>query len=474
MFDINSKITIWDELVDKAYKTILDQFKTMNPTLERRYSIQHELEDNEVLYFLHIPKTGGTTFTAILDYYFDNNRICPDQVWSEFNNGQKDFSPYKLIRGHFGYGLHRILDKNLVYVTMIRNPKNRIISHYDHIKYRPIGNHWVNDYFILENETLLEVLENPKKKTIFLDLQTRELALDLSEETFRETILKYPNYLHAISSFEFDYENLLKIAKYRLSQFTYFGLTERFDDSLFLLYYTFGWKPMKINYKLQITGITNKEQLSDETDAALQNCIHYDSELYDFAKNLFEERFSQMINDLMKKYFESRFEMMSFNEMMYELLEKHYNDRLGQSCTKQNYFVDFNFEKKMSGSGWYWRESQSGGPMYRWSGPTLESTLDFVLPRDKDLQIKFRIIDEAYPDNFKQLHVNGNEIKLIKIEEKERKTVYEGLIPKNFLKNNKNFTRFTFLVKQTKPNYYPLGPIGIAIDKIMINPVNTD
>jgi hypothetical protein len=40
-------------------------------------TMEYRLKEAEQLCFLHIPKTAGTTFTAILDAKFDRADICP-------------------------------------------------------------------------------------------------------------------------------------------------------------------------------------------------------------------------------------------------------------------------------------------------------------------------------------------------------------------------------------------------------------
>jgi len=45
--------------------------------------IEYRLKDDDIVCFLHIPKTGGTTLTRILDSYFDLDEICPERVWSK-------------------------------------------------------------------------------------------------------------------------------------------------------------------------------------------------------------------------------------------------------------------------------------------------------------------------------------------------------------------------------------------------------
>ena len=43
------------------------------------------LRENDLMYFLHIPKTAGTTLIATLDSYFDHDSIFPSKVWSDVN-----------------------------------------------------------------------------------------------------------------------------------------------------------------------------------------------------------------------------------------------------------------------------------------------------------------------------------------------------------------------------------------------------
>ena len=57
-------------------------------------SNKHYSIDDNVLYFLHIPKTAGTTFTFNLDSYYDVQNIYPERVLSGFfKNSPSNFLP---------------------------------------------------------------------------------------------------------------------------------------------------------------------------------------------------------------------------------------------------------------------------------------------------------------------------------------------------------------------------------------------
>lgn len=78
------------------------------------------LEETDALYFLHIPKTAGTTFISILDNFFDFNSICKKQSWDNLlPDMPSNLSKYNLFRGHFGYSLYRILLKPPIFITML-------------------------------------------------------------------------------------------------------------------------------------------------------------------------------------------------------------------------------------------------------------------------------------------------------------------------------------------------------------------
>lgn len=98
-------------------------------------SLECKLKDDDIVYYLHIPKTAGTSFIATLDSLFDYNSIYPEKVWHELlKKPPNDLGKYKLIRGHFGYNVLPLLHKKPIYLTMLRDPIERTISQYEHIR----------------------------------------------------------------------------------------------------------------------------------------------------------------------------------------------------------------------------------------------------------------------------------------------------------------------------------------------------
>jgi len=246
---------------------------------------------------------------------------------------------------------------------------------------------------------------------------------------------------------------------------------------MFLLYYTFGWKPINGLWKLNVSAKRpHKEDLPQKTIDVLKESNKLDTELYAFAKEIFEKRYSRMLDDLKNNYYVQNSGNIPSENMMYVMLEKHYEKRFNDSKTKLMKSIDYDFRQKMSGSGWYYREVFESGSAYRWTGPGRESTIDLPLVRQNDLVVMFHVFIAAAPEimDSVKLKVNDQTIKLKLAFRKHSERYFEGKIPKSLLSSTNNFTRFSFEVNNTI-NPHSLNPddpmdrnVGIAIDKIKV------
>ena len=453
-------------------------------TPKQSSSLQYKLKNNDILYFLHIPKTAGTTFATVLENFFDYQSIYPEKLWHDIiRKNQVNFSNIRLIRGHFGYGIHRILSKKPIYSTILRDPFERAISSVEHRKRDP------DPRFLSENKflgkTLDEILETPDVK-YYWNAQTDYIGIDVDVMKIIKNWDK-----KAIANFDLGKQmkfirektspkKLVSSAKKNLSQFHFVGLAEKFQESLFLLCYTFGWRPIRSNWKLNVSPKrAHKNDLTPNQLNKVNDAISFDLKLYEFGKELFESRFSQMVHELEEKYFEPSFANLPFREMMFKMLEKNYETRLHKSRMIPVKLIDYDFRQKLSGTGWYWREFlEEKGNVFRWTGPETTSTIDFTLNTNHDLIIQFRVIREIVPGLLKslKLKVNDHAIEIKKIEEKSGNSVFEGFIPKSVLMNKKHFTRLCFEIDRTiNPHEVNSSdptdrPLGIAVDKIKIMP----
>jgi cephalosporin hydroxylase len=246
-------------------------------------SLKFELADDDLLYFLHLAKSAGTTFYSILKTQFQPEEIAPftdeEIAAHRLHNPSAilDVNPYRLMRSHFDYNIHTILSKKPVYVTFLRNPVERVISLYYFVRRQP--DHFMHTNAI--NTSLEDFLEYPGGYYQGRNFQTRQIA------GFTDTRYEGANPLSN--------PELLNIAKRHLAEFPFFGLAERFEDSLKLLSYTFGWLPVIQYESLNVSPDKDRHQaIPQSTIEKIKEANRLDILLYEYAQRLFEERMQQM------------------------------------------------------------------------------------------------------------------------------------------------------------------------------------
>lgn len=242
--------------------------------------LKFELRAHDLLYFLHIPKTAGMSLLSVLGGYFDRDQICHLTWWAlrekELGVGHQKLSNIRLVSGHFGYELYRHLPRTPIYITMLRNPVDRTLSQYAHHQCREnFPNH---PELVLDDLSLTEFITGHRYAPSVFNPQTRRIARH-NNVTPQET----PD------------DILLEMAKNHLDEFAFFGIKERFRDSIELLCYTFGWRlPRSIPIENTSLNPISRTDISSETIGLIEERTKLDSELYRFAMELFQNRVDVM------------------------------------------------------------------------------------------------------------------------------------------------------------------------------------
>lgn len=425
-----------------------------------------ELKEDDTLYFVHIRKTGGTTLLTILDNNFRRNEILRLREWAEIESKAPiDFSKYRLIRGHFGYRLCRLLPKKPVLMTMLRDPVDHVISNFNHQK-REQKNELVKRVYT--DKSLEDILTHPGEGLKYLNIQVRELANDrLGEEIYKE----------------FKEKNALQIAKERLEEFAFIGLLERYQESLYLLAFTFGWVPIK-SVKAKNTAPESdlkKAQVSDTMMKKILELTELDRQLYSYAKEIFEKRYRFMVAQLRLKYYRPELERFNDLDAVYEMLQRWYSEIYEKKHPMMFHNVSVDFDAVLNGWGWQDREISPVMKTFRWTGPETTSVIDMPLRKDNDLIVTIQLIGyttQEILESFK-LMVNDErnllDLRIKKQNDNPKIISFEGLIPKQFLKSDYRFTRLIFKVNETlapkllNPNVSDSRLLGIAVRSIQIN-----
>jgi hypothetical protein len=237
------------------------------------------------LFFLHLPRTGGTSLMQFLDRQFPPSQICPAHKIFEFGDleRQGELTGYAFYRGHFGINLPQSIDPDGDVVTFLRRPIPRLFSIWRHLRSQPIPfqgasgalvnySQWVAvSAHRLDFDGFCRSMMDSESGPAIFSSMTRLLGhgsgLNLPEEP--------------------DLPEMLSRAKHALDGLAFVGFTETFDRAVSLLQHRFGWQ-------LEPVPHINSAPLGTFSESRtfmqwLENATSADSELYEYAVEQREE-----------------------------------------------------------------------------------------------------------------------------------------------------------------------------------------
>ncbi len=218
--------------------------------------------------FLHIPKAAGTTLERILVKQYSREQTFVLQA-SELLPTLKDFpaqqrSQIRLLSGHMAYGAHECFAEPSVYVSMIRHPVQRLISHYRFVLARP--HHYLYGTVASRKIDLEEYVHS-----------------GISTETDNGQVRLLAGHARDIP-YGHCSELLLEKAKQNiLEHFAFVGISEEFDRSLVLMSRKLHWANVPA-YRRANVATSPPPKVGEETIRAIERSNALDLELYEWVK----------------------------------------------------------------------------------------------------------------------------------------------------------------------------------------------
>ena len=215
---------------------------------------------------LHLPKTAGTSLRLIIqnnyrakELFFAYNRHPKFNSTHELSGfSSSEFEKYKIIMGHFSFNKELFPFEDRRYVTVLRNPVDRVISYYHHVMNR---DEWrgreisMSEYMMTSEDIDLQ----------FQNHQTRLLS------GMRQNPITEAN---------------LKQAKYNLENyFIHVGTSEKFNETVAELRELLGWKRAKMFYENKSANKWAAGPCTKEDLDKIQELNEFDIKLYEWVND---------------------------------------------------------------------------------------------------------------------------------------------------------------------------------------------
>jgi hypothetical protein len=239
--------------------------------------------NNEACLFVHIPKCGGTTFYRILvRQYPAQSMYAIDNIGPNIQESMKKFSKLpeqkrqqiKCIYGHMPFGIHNHLPAAFSYITFLREPVQRVVSHYNYVKVKK--DHYLRKRILEENISLTDYVSQHITSEVRNGMTRQLSGVPEVDPIFGKKNVTENVYAKAIENIE--------------HYFAVCGTLEKFEESLLLMALHYGWK--HIYYQRKNINTSDKTDMPDhKTLDIIKECNQYDIKLYDYVNEKLIKKF---------------------------------------------------------------------------------------------------------------------------------------------------------------------------------------
>jgi len=224
---------------------------------------------DKLLIFMHIPKTGGTTFRHIMAN--DARERGLTSAWYKNEESVEDIGSVQHLYGHFSW-------RSTIHEKLLGDPENSELENYNFVTF----------------------LREPVDRTLSAYYAQQYLA-NQEGEKFKATLLQYAKSSANAQAKLLSDRHVKKTdvagLKDRLSKFAFVGVTERYDESLLVLKYHFLLNNITYIKRKVMSSRPTASDLLPETAKEIQGYNYVDVELYKYANEMLDQNIKAIGKD---------------------------------------------------------------------------------------------------------------------------------------------------------------------------------
>jgi len=259
-------------------------------------------------FFIHVMKTGGTSFVFQLLQNFEPDELYPSAV---DRDSPTDVTPYasipkmlalspersdriRVYTGHMPYVASELLGIDVIRLTLLRDPVDRTISMLKHVKRLfPSYSEFPLEAIYDDEPIFRHYLDNYQTKVFALTAEERARALAAAANPTDSAAARpsVPNQRPFGPSQSIPVDgSRFEHAKANLATVDVIGLNERYGEFLDELHARFGWWPDGLRREARANVSSEDWEISNALRRRIADELAADMEFYEYAKELVEAR----------------------------------------------------------------------------------------------------------------------------------------------------------------------------------------